>query len=230
MYLTRIFIDEKCAAVRADLRSPTGLHRTIMRAFPSDLGERPRKKLSVLYRVDSDRDGRLAILVQSLEVPDTSTWPVGYVLSPDHDLDLALGSLDENPATRDLRVDHERFAPGRAFMFRLLANTTRKINTKSGADGARRNGQRVPVRGLEARIGWLRRRSEMAGFQTDEGSLRAVEVSPVGARGSVTLAGTLFEGSLRIRDVEAFRGAVREGIGPGKAYGFGLLSLGRARD
>ncbi len=40
-----------------------------------------------------------------------------------------------------------------------------------------------------------------------------------------TFQGVLFEGSLQVVDAEAFRKALAHGIGPGKAFGFGLLSV-----
>ena len=45
----------------------------------------------------------------------------------------------------------------------------------------------------------------------------------------LTLAGASFEGNLAVTDADAFRAALAAGIGPGKAFGFGLLSIQRAR-
>ncbi|GFP24433.1 hypothetical protein HKBW3S09_01900, partial [Candidatus Hakubella thermalkaliphila] len=42
--------------------------------------------------------------------------------------------------------------------------------------------------------------------------------------------GGVFEGVLAVKDSGLFLNALRQGVGPGKAYGFGLLSLApRAR-
>jgi CRISPR system Cascade subunit CasE len=38
-----------------------------------------------------------------------------------------------------------------------------------------------------------------------------------------------FEGDLEVTDAAAFRAALAQGIGSGKAYGFGLLSIARPR-
>jgi CRISPR system Cascade subunit CasE len=38
----------------------------------------------------------------------------------------------------------------------------------------------------------------------------------------------VFEGRLRVTDAEAFRRALAAGIGSGKAFGFGLLSVAPA--
>lgn len=46
-----------------------------------------------------------------------------------------------------------------------------------------------------------------------------------GAHHALTLASVLFEGRLRVTNAERFRETLLRGIGSGKAYGFGLLSI-----
>ena len=41
----------------------------------------------------------------------------------------------------------------------------------------------------------------------------------------LTFGAVLFEGELEITNAEDFRNALTHGIGSGKAYGFGLLSI-----
>ena len=43
----------------------------------------------------------------------------------------------------------------------------------------------------------------------------------------LTFAGVLFDGHLEVTDASLFYETIRQGVGPGKAYGFGLLSVGR---
>jgi CRISPR system Cascade subunit CasE len=45
----------------------------------------------------------------------------------------------------------------------------------------------------------------------------------------LALGVVLFEGELRVVDADRFRQTLVEGIGPGKAYGCGLLSIGPIR-
>ena len=45
------------------------------------------------------------------------------------------------------------------------------------------------------------------------------------AAGRVTVEGVRFDGVLRVTDAGLFRAAVEAGVGPGRAYGFGLLSF-----
>jgi len=62
------------------------------------------------------------------------------------------------------------------------------------------------------------------------GEVRVTEVtSQSGVRGAarIALAGAWFDGVLIVRDAAQFRTALEVGIGLGKAFGFGLLSLAR---
>jgi CRISPR system Cascade subunit CasE len=229
MYLTRAFLDPKSRDVRADLRSPESLHKTVMRAFPDDAGPSPRGAHGILHRLDQDRGDRLVLLIQSRTKPMTKRWPDGYLLELGRDLDLAFSNVGENPAIRSVEAERAALNPGRRFAFRVRANTTRKVDTKTGPDGVRRHGRRVPVRGDEERLRWFARHAEAAGFAVVDGQVRITEITGSGGRGgkSVTVGGALFEGILVVRDASLFRTALESGIGPAKAYGFGLLSIAR---
>ncbi|MGH7298183.1 MAG: type I-E CRISPR-associated protein Cas6/Cse3/CasE [Polyangiaceae bacterium] len=226
MYLARAYLNPASRAVRLDLANPTSLHRTVMRAFPDGDCREARKHHGVLHRLDEDaRRGRFVLLLQSGTRPDLARLPEGYFLDLQDDFELA-GSGAENPALRKVGEERAHIAAGDRFGFRLRANTTRKILTKSLADGTKKNGKRVPVRGDDGRLGWLERHAHAGGFALVD--VRVSEVSPQsGGRGSarITLAGAQFEGLLVVRDPPLFRGALGRGIGPGKAYGYGLLSI-----
>jgi CRISPR system Cascade subunit CasE len=225
MYLARAFLDPASRDVRRDIKDPQDLHKTVMRAFPDDSGPSPRKAHSILHRLDEESGGRVVLLIQSATAPSWERLPSGYVLDLASDLDLAFSSVSHNPALRSVAAEHAAIQEGGRFLFRLRANTTRKIDTKTRADGAKSNGRRVPLRGDAEREAWLRRHALRAGFSLESGTLRCTELPTQVARGQKSFAGALFEGVLRVEDAEAFRLALKEGIGPAKAYGFGLLSL-----
>lgn len=99
-------------------------------------------------------------------------------------------------------------------------------------------GKRVEIRGEEERIAWLQRQGARCGFALTQVSLvdRPLPASRADPGGTVTGArrasgdpltfGTaLFEGELEVTDAAALLAAWRTGIGPGKAFGCGLLSL-----
>jgi len=216
--------------VRADLANAADLHRTVMRAFPDDAGPTARQQHGVLHRVDEDaRRGRFVLFVQSATPPDFARLPAGYFLDLGDDFDLAASGPSENPAVRQVDKEHGRIAAGDRFAFRLRANTTKKITKLDKTTGTpTKNGTRVPVKGDDARHAWLVRHGVKAGFRIEE--VRITELPARASRGrDLTFAGASFEGILAVLDAGAFRAAIAEGIGPGKAFGFGLLSIQRAR-
>lgn len=220
MYLTRMRLNPYSNAVQRDLRDIHAMHQTIMRAFPSimDPEQEARAYWGVLHRLELDRrSGKILLYVQSRVEPDWSFLPADYLIADGM----------PNPAVKAVAEVYARIRQGRTLRFRLRANPTRKIDTKSGPNGERRNGRRVPLTGLDRQVEWLTRKGEQHGFE-----LLQVTVAATGAAELVhshatgrTFQGVLFEGRLLVRDAERFRAALAIGIGPGKAYGFGLLSI-----
>jgi CRISPR system Cascade subunit CasE len=222
MYLSRLLLNPRSRAVSRDMADCQELHRTIMSAFPSTDGTQgARERFGVLHRLDTDRRrSLLVLLVQSLTPPDWSRLPTDYLLlSPDR----------ENPAVKSVDQVYQALEPGKVLSFRLRANPSRKIDTKTGPDGIRRHGRRVELVQEEQQISWLQRKGVDGGFKVL--SLRVGGVTKEkGQRRSpqtpLTLAGVLFEGLLQVTDPQKFMThSLARGIGPGKAYGLGLLSL-----
>lgn len=174
---------------------------------------RPRaRQHGFLFRIDPLPPGRAAILVQSAIAPD---WSYAF-RNAQHLLAAAPNVRPWDPA----------FAEGQHMRFRLRANTVRRVAPKvPGKDGPR-----VPVPPTpEALRAWLDQRAARAGFVVDE--LACVVPGYVSWRksakdnGGARLRSVLYEGRLTVRDAGAFRTAVESGIGPAKAFGFGLLSV-----
>lgn len=230
MFLARAFLNPASRAVRDDLVDAASLHRTVMRAFPNNTGGQAREAHGVLHRADEDaRAGRFVLLVQSATRPDFSGMPDGYFLDLREGLDLAASSAAQNPAVRAIDEERQRICAGDRFLFRLRANTTRKITKLDSATGQpTKNGCRVPVRDDDARHAWLGRHAQGAGFELGDVRITALPASLSRGR-AVTFAGATFEGSLSVTHADAFREALARGIGPAKAFGFGLLSIQRAR-
>jgi CRISPR system Cascade subunit CasE len=113
-------------------------------------------------------------------------------------------------------------------------------------DDGKRIGKRVELRREEERLLWLRRQGARCGFEivtaslapgigeTTSRSFAAARADPaprlwgyqrqqVDRR--LTFATALFEGELRVTEPTVFQAAIEEGIGPGKAFGCGLLSI-----
>lgn len=222
MYLSRLILNPRSRAVQRDLADIQEQHRTLMTAFPpAPAGQAAREAYGVLYRLEEDRRrGRLTLLVQSLVLPDWSRLPSDYLLAD---------TSEENPAVKEVGHIYQAITAGAVFAFRLRANPTRKIDTKSGPDGRRRHGRRVELVREADQIAWLQRQGQERGF-----ALLSVRVSGLNKNqghrragaARLTLASLVFEGLLRVTDPQQFLvRALCQGIGPGKAYGCGLLSL-----
>ena len=211
LYLSRLLLDLRSRRVQRELGDVYELHRTVMTGFANGCrrgGER------VLYRVDALRGQPLAeLLVQSVTEPDwgplCSEGARGYLVE----------GRAENPGVKRFRPG---FSEGQALVFRLRANST-----------VRRRGKRLGLCREEHQLAWLRRKGEAAGF-----ALLAVRVSQeealhgtlyrAGVQHRLELASVRFDGYLRVMDPERLAATVASGIGPGKGFGFGLLSLARA--
>jgi CRISPR system Cascade subunit CasE len=183
----------------------------------------PRASLGVLHRLELVGDGRrVVLLVQSREQPDSARW-VPDVLDP-----LAGGDA---ASTTSLAPVLASLVEGQTLRFRLRANPTRKIDTKTREDGKRRNGRRVPVRGDDLRTAWLTRQLAAHGMNVLEGFRQRPDGTQRGRVGKSTRTheAHFFDGLVEIVDAALARAAVEQGIGPAKAYGFGLLSIAAAR-
>lgn len=222
MYLTRLTLNSRSPSVRQDLADCRRMHRTIMSAFPPIDGD-ARAAHRVLHRIEPQRgDGSLTVLVQSITAPNWAGLPARYI---------ATGYA---PEVKVIDPSIAAIGSGMVLNFRLRANPTKKIDTKSGPDGQRRNGRRKKLQGETAQIGWLQRKASLGGFTLLD-ARRSDEAGEVGYKtlGAATegepmkmfFGSVLFEGTLRVTDADKVRRTLVDGIGSGKAFGFGLLSL-----
>jgi CRISPR system Cascade subunit CasE len=183
-----------------------------------------RRDAGFLFRIDPLRAARVAILVQSAVPPD---WDYafhngGYLLA----------------APPEVRPYDPSFATGERLAFRLVANPTKRLTKNSRErDGTsvapRWVGKRVPVPS-EHLYEWLARRAAGGGFSIAEHS-RAVQPGYVYLNKKADgpgqrLRSARYDGLLEVADPELFRKTVATGIGPGKAFGFGLLSVARVAE
>lgn len=175
----------------------------MLRAFPEHLSESER----VLYRLETNQKTalRLPILVQSQFEPN---WM--YL----ENSDLLLQSVQ-------IKCFEPKFKAGQILAFRLLANPTKRL---------KQSGKRVGIYNEERLHQWLERKAQMGGFNLlsvnmqKQGMLSGVKYQEK-EKHSLKHYGVLFEGELRVRDPQAFTYALRQGIGSGKGFGFGLLSV-----
>lgn len=241
LFLSRLILDPRSRQVRSELAQPYEMHRTLMRAFEKSSSEddtKARERCGVLFRADVDeRRNRVIVYVQSAAKPDWSFLCLlrGYLLA-DGDR--------PNPAWKDVTVAYQSLENGQVLSFRLRANPTKRIAKVTKGDSELK-GKRVGLLREEEQIAWLIRKGESGGFEIlmnevedKNGELRPVPRVTVRCEGKqrgrkkekglsceTTHLAVCFDGLLRITDVNAFRETLVRGIGPGKAFGFGLLSV-----
>ncbi|GAB4151245.1 MAG: type I-E CRISPR-associated protein Cas6/Cse3/CasE [Roseiflexaceae bacterium] len=235
-YLSRLMLDSYHPMVRRDLANCHQLHRTILRAFPHVAdATNARAHLGVLYRLESlpSEPRVLRLLVQSHGQPDWSFLP-RQVFSEDPD---GRG----NPSCRPLDSDYQRIVVGAQLLFRLRANPTKRISNRQPDRTDQLLGKRVAILREADQLAWLQRKGEQHGFrllattttadvpearaatqETVRGWRPATHTTPVMP---LTFGAVRFDGRLEVTDPALFLQALQQGIGSGKAFGFGLLSI-----
>lgn len=242
IYLTKMVLNPQSRKVWDDLGNLQNLHRTVSKAFPAVENDEaathherktPRNEFNLLHRLDFDRrSGKAVLFVQSGIEPNWSFFQTDYAVRI------------------ECKTVHEQYANienGMRLLFRLQANPTKRVgksderaDEKFKPSDERKIRRRVELRTDEEKIGWLKRKGEDAGFQlTDVRIKEAVENAVAhslskqfGQSGrddkKMTFGAVVFEGVLQVTDAEKFRESLRTGIGTGKAYGFGLMSIAKA--
>jgi len=200
MYLSKIVI---CGAA---CRNPYEIHRALWKLFPEDA----EANRDFLFRVgQADRDCA-EILMQSVREPEISS-PAAQILA-----------CREYPLSLNV---------GQRLRFMLVANPVKMIND----EGGRKNSEgepkkcRVPLVREEDQRSWIERKLQNAA------SLENLVINPVFPlrfrKSREDRVGKIqpvsFQGVLSVKEPDALSELVRTGIGPAKAFGCGLLSLGR---
>lgn len=139
------------------------------------------------------------IYMQSAIAPISTRIPDGYKIS----------------VTKEISASFALVKTGGEYRFRLEANVTyREMESR------RRRGLETEEDIQE----WLFRRGDLAGFEIVD--YAAETLPPVKARrGSFHVV--RFDGVLKVKTVEPFLKTLKDGVGPGKVYGLGMVSLSR---
>ncbi|NTU86398.1 MAG: type I-E CRISPR-associated protein Cas6/Cse3/CasE, partial [Chloroflexales bacterium] len=222
--------------VRRDLGDAHQLHCTVLAAFPqAPVGARARAHFGVLYRAEpiDAAPALVRLLVQSSAPPDWAHLPAEmFGPAPDE---------RGNPAVRGVGEEYARIGVGARLLFRLRANPTKTLSDRTPGRENRLLGKRVALLREEEQLAWLGRKGLQHGFRLLTTELHP-EVAAVQVAAQATERGrrpahdgartmplcfgaVLFSGHLEVIDAERFREALAGGIGSGKAFGFGLLSV-----
>ncbi|MBF0997529.1 MAG: type I-E CRISPR-associated protein Cas6/Cse3/CasE [Lachnospiraceae bacterium] len=207
MYLTRMELDTDKRNTRKLLSSRSKIHGMVESAFPT---ERKRH----LWRLDM-LNGKLYLLILSEEKPKLDTAVQEY------------GNVEEGYASKEYRTLLSRVTEQSKWRFRLVANPTRSISRA-------KEGKRGKVKACVTVLlqeKWLIERAEKYGF-----SLLEDEVHVVGniwhhfykqdeKENHVAIREVSYEGILTVVNPEKFKILLCKGIGRGKAYGMGMLTI-----
>ncbi len=206
LYLSRLTLDPRSRQAQSELRDPYEMHRTLSKAFGE--GDEAQALARCLFRMEESPRGELTVLVQSRSEPawDRLTASPGYLREPPQVKPFA-------PALR----------AGQTLAFRLRANPTRRQSAKPEG---RRMGNRVGLYTDEARLAWLSRKASESGFGLCSVTQTGEDAPECRAKSRrAVFSAVRFEGVLRVTDPERLSSALAGGVGAGKGFGFGLLSL-----
>lgn len=211
MYLTRMELDPGKRETRRALLSPSILHGAVESSFP---GERERR----LWRVD-EFGGRYYLLLLSRQPPELSSAARQF------------GRDGEEQPWQTKCYDPllERIRKGSVWQFRLTANPTVSVKSSQKGERGKVHAHITPVHQMQ----WLLDRSLSHGF-----SIAPQEALVMGSqwqrfyKGSqrsrpVSLLSVTYQGLLTVTDADLFRKTLEQGMGRGRAYGMGLLTVMR---
>ena len=223
-WLTKITPDLSSRRARAAFANAGELHRLLIGLASTHLGEErmpsPRQHTGLLFRVDEGRSGPV-LLAQSHDRLDLTRVGDGIGEAAERDLSSFLDGLEK----------------GREVRYRLAAAPSKRLGKSE--KNAERLGDRAragvhaytrPLYGADAEQWWCDRAGRH-GLDLREvlstGLGPALDQGGSGRRG-VRLHMTRFDGHAVVSDPEAVRRAVVEGVGRGKSFGCGMLSLAPA--
>lgn len=196
-WLTRLRVSP-IEAARLRLVDTYAWHRTLWRAFPDQDGQ----QRGFLTRIDR-RNGIIEALILSAIEPTPQSW----------------GTWETKPVTPAF-LEHDRYR------FSLRANPTVKRVIRKSSGERKKNGRRTGIYGSKGLRQWMDQKADQAGFRVGtlafDPPLKEVFWRK-GRKG--THVRVDFHGVLSVTDRATFKNAFAAGIGPARAFGFGMLLL-----
>lgn len=201
MFLSQVEINPRRRMGRELISNPEKLHATV-----ESICRLPDEGQRILWRLDSGKNSSKLLIVTPVK--------------PSLNVIREQAGWESQPETAK-SVSYDRFLSsiqsGQRFRFRLTANPAYKKNGKLKAHVGPAN-----------QLKWLFQRSDRLGVSFDEFSTGVVSSNTHVFRNKgnkVTLPYATYEGILSVQDVENVQDALVNGIGRGRAYGMGLMTL-----
>ncbi len=256
-WLTRIVTNPGSREVERDSTDMTQLHRTVMAMFPEDLGDEARLSAGVLFRHEAGPGGA-SVLVQSTLQPDADRLPAGYGQSAFRQIDPLLDALRPGHqvhyriianASRKLGRNTQQgrplsvvplFGAEAEEWWARQAEQSGLVPTLVTAEPLNPTSFHRPApAGMLARTPVAPETAEpseprlAAAPGTADASRTAAAVGRRGRGGDgrvhIRQVQTRFDGIAVVQNPALLRERIRTGIGRGKAYGCGLLTLAPVR-
>lgn len=211
MYLTRMELDTDKRNTKKALISPNLLHGAIEASFS---GERKRR----LWRVEKFQN-RYFLLLLSSQPPDLfhAARQFGF-----EDKETAWQTKSYDPLMKKIQNNS-------IWQFRLTANPTKSVKPSQRGERGTVHAHITPKYQLK----WLLDRCEAHGFAVESDEVCVTESQWLRfykgkeRRRPVSILSVTFDGILKVTDEECFCQTLKEGIGRGKAFGMGLLTVMR---
>ena len=206
MYISQIVLDTRKRDTARALYNREILHGALENCF---IGERQHP----LWRLDIS-GGRTSILMVSKDIPELTSFVSQF------------GDIMYPAQTKPYDVFLESIVKENSLLrFRTTINPTIK-----------KNGKRVPLNANRTEnqpycaSDWLNDRLSVNGAKLVKCILTRYDLHKIHAneKKTVTLVSAEYDGYLRVKDVAGFRHILTDGLGHGKAYGCGLVSVMRA--
>lgn len=223
MYLTRFRFNPARRGARKLLTSPQSLHAAVLGCFvrPED---HTTAEARTLWRVDRASQAQETLLYICSPTPPDLTAIVEQAGWPTIDTWV----------TRPYTPFLDTLDKDQVWAFRLTANPIRNGRMKPDSKDTQRFGAVTVTQQTD----WLLARAQRNGFgicQTSGGDPDLVvrdrhvnTFTRIRGEKPVTLATATYEGKLRVEEPDHLRRVLMRGLGHGKAYGCGLMTLAPA--
>lgn len=205
MYLSKLTLNPGHAQARRDLADPYEMHRTLTRAFVTDNQSAPER---FLWRLEKTRHHQLSNVVL-IQAEQSANWKI---------LQEQAGYAEEIQGNKAVDLDR-MIQKDEPYRFRLLANPT-----------VSRNGKRYGLVKEKEQIAWLKRQGQQYGFlilAAERAATERINILQGKKSQRIILDSVLLEGVLEVTDANKIQIGIKNGLGHGKAFGLGLLSLAR---
>lgn len=204
MILTRLKLDTENRNTSRGLSNPNVFHGAIERG---QIGERSR----ILWRHDTiGKNNYLLIL---------SERPLDCKNLADQ-----FCRVFQDVEFKDYEVLLDRVTEGSKWRFRLVANPTESKISKSEST----RGKIKCHYKMEDQEEWLKKKAKKSGFRLDAFAIKGSRKRSIRKKGQsqrVSFQEVVYEGILTVTDAAAFKKALVSGIGRGKAYGMGMMTI-----